>query len=127
MSLHIPISQSLSSNRNKNDELLPKQRALVLEDVDAGIKKTNIAARHNILRQAVYNTIKRYNETGALLSQSRAGRPQALNRAEKRAILRIVRRNPRCSYAALRTKCTATTPASHDAIYRHLKKHYITA
>jgi transposase len=75
MSLHIPISQSLSLNQNKNDELLPKQRALVLEDVDAGIKKTNIAARHNILRQAVYNTIKRYNKTGALLSRSRAGRP----------------------------------------------------
>jgi transposase len=75
MSLYIPISQSLSSNQNKNNELLPKQRALVLEDVDAGMKKTNIAARHNILRQAVYNTIKRYNKTGALLLRSRAGRP----------------------------------------------------
>jgi transposase len=75
MSLNIPISQSLSSNRNKNDELSPEQRALVLEDVDAGIKKTNIAAKHNILRQAVYNIIKRYNKTGALLLRSRAGRP----------------------------------------------------
>jgi hypothetical protein len=67
ISLNLPISQSLSLNRNKNDELSPEQRALVLEDVDAGMKKTDIAARHNILRQAVYDTIKRYNRTGALL------------------------------------------------------------
>jgi transposase len=127
MSLNIPISQSLSSNRNKNEELSPEQRALVLEDVDAGMKKTRIAAKHNISRKAIYDTINRYNDTGALVSRSRAGRPQALNRAGKRAILRIVRRNPRCGYAALRAECTATTPASHDAIYRHLKKHHITA
>jgi transposase len=75
MSLIIPISQSLSSNRNKNKELSPKQRALVLEDVDAGMKKTCIAAKHNILRKAVYDTINRYNDTGALVSRSRAGRP----------------------------------------------------
>ena len=75
MSLNTPISQQLSSNRNKNDELSPKQRALVLGDVDAGIKKTNIAAKHNISRQAVYNTINRYNKTGDLVSRPRAGRP----------------------------------------------------
>jgi hypothetical protein len=61
MSLNIPISQSLSSNRNKNEELSPKQRALVLEDVNAGIKKTRIAAKHNILRKAIYDTINRYD------------------------------------------------------------------
>ena len=127
MSLNTPISQQLSSNRNKNDELSPEQRALVLGDVDAGMKKTDIAAKHNISRQAVYNTINRYNETGDLVSRPRAGRPQALNRAEKRAILRIVRRNPRCRYAALRAKCTTATLASYNAIYRHLKKHYIIA
>jgi transposase len=76
---------------------------LVLDDVDAGMKKTRIAAKHNILRKAIYDTINRYNDTGALVSRSRAGRPQALNRAEKRAILRMVRRNPRCNYAALTT------------------------
>ena len=85
MSLNTPILKSLSLKRNKNNKLSPEQSALVLEDVDAGIKKTNIAARHNISRQAVYNTIKRYNKTGDLLLQSRAGRPRPLT-AQKRGL-----------------------------------------
>jgi len=75
ISLTTPISQSLSLNKNKNNELSPKQRALVLGDVKAGIKKTRIAAKHNILRKAVYNTINRYNKIGSLVLQSRARRP----------------------------------------------------
>ena len=75
MSLNTPISQSLSSNQNKNNELSPEQRALVLADVEAGMKKTDIAAKHNILRKTVYATINRYNKTGGLASRSRAGRP----------------------------------------------------
>jgi transposase len=75
MSLNTPISQLLSLNRDKNNKLLPKQRALVLGDVKAGIKKTYIAAKHNILRNVIYNIIKRYNKTRSLVSRSREGRP----------------------------------------------------
>ena len=47
----------------------------MLGDVKAGIKKTRIAAKHNILRKAIYDTINRYNKTGSLVLQPRVGRP----------------------------------------------------
>ncbi|OCK95446.1 uncharacterized protein K441DRAFT_658869 [Cenococcum geophilum 1.58] len=74
------------------------QRARILSAVEAGEEKIGIATRY---------------------------RPEKLTRRQKRLLLRIVRKNPRIDYAALKYQVAGIT-VQHRTLQRLFKKHHIT-
>jgi transposase len=92
----------ISGNRRLGAELSDIQRAGILSAVEAGEEKTKIAARYRVTRRVIYNTIDRWNNHHTLKSLPRPRRPEKLTQRQKRLLLRIIRRNPRIDYTALK-------------------------
>jgi transposase len=115
----------ISGNRRPGAELLNIQRARILSAVESGEEKTEIATRYYVSRRVIYNTIDRWNNHHTLDSLLRPGAPKKLNRYQKRLLIRIVRRNPRIDYAALKCQVAGVT-VKHKTLYCLLKKYYIT-
>ena len=51
----------ISGNRGPGAELSDTERAAILSAVEAGEKKTEIAARYHVSRRVVYSTLDRWN------------------------------------------------------------------
>jgi transposase len=115
----------ISGNRRPGAELSDVQRAGILSAVEAEEEKIKIAARYRVTRRVIYNTIDRWNNHHTLKSLPRPGRPEKLTRRQKRLLLRIVRRNPRIDYAALKCQAVGVT-VEHRTLQRLFKKHHIT-
>ena len=115
----------ISGNRRPGAELSDVQRAGILSAVEAGEEKTKIAAKYRVSRRVIYNTIDRWNNHHTLKSLPRPGQPEKLTRRQKRLLLRIVRRNPRIDYAALKCQAAGVT-VKHRTLQHLFKKHYIT-
>jgi transposase len=92
----------ISGNRRPGTELLEAARAGIIAASEAGVSKPEIAAEYRVNRSTVYDTINRWKNHHTLESLPRPGQPEKLTRHQKRLLIRIVRRNPRIDYAALK-------------------------
>jgi len=68
----------ISGNRGPGAELSDTQRAAILSAVEAGEKKTEIAARYRVSRRVIYSTLNRWNNHHTLKSLPRPGQPEKL-------------------------------------------------
>jgi len=68
----------ISGNRRPGAELLDTQRAGILSAVEAGEKKTEIAARYRVSRRVIYSTINQWKDHHTLKSLLRPGQPKQL-------------------------------------------------
>jgi transposase len=91
----------ISGNRRKNDELSPHTRSAIMSALANETSPSKIAADHNVSRQTVYNTRKRFESLETFDSRPRKGGPVKFSAYTKRYIYRIARRHPAWSYKAL--------------------------
>jgi transposase len=115
----------ISGNRRPGTELSEAARAGIIAASEAGVSKPEIAAEYRVNRSTVYDTINQWKNHHTLESLPRPGQPKKLTRHQKRLLIRIVRRNPRIDYTALKCQVAGVT-VTHKTLYRLLKKYYIT-
>jgi transposase len=92
----------ISGNRRPGTELSEATRAGIIAESEAGVSKLEIAKEYRVNRSTVYDTINQWKNHHTLKSLPRPGQPEKLTRYQKRLLIRIVRRNPRIDYAALK-------------------------
>jgi transposase len=81
----------LSLNRRAKQEVSPEMRAAIIATVNAGVSQAQAGRTFGLSQQAVSYIIKRFKETGSLLSAPRIGRPSGISERNNRAIVRAVR------------------------------------
>lgn len=114
----------ISSNIRRGKELTPYQRAIIEGAACAGASIAELSEAHNIPKSTIKDTIKQAPLRHEGYSQPRPGRPQKTSEADKRLILRIVRKDPSLTYKQLRE--ATRLEISHDIFYRILKAAGIT-
>ncbi|PHH78933.1 hypothetical protein CDD83_3922 [Cordyceps sp. RAO-2017] len=72
----------ITSERKPKGEITPEARAAIIAAVQAGERKSVIAARFRISPAAVDRTLQRFEKTGQLVSRPRSGRPKTKPVAE---------------------------------------------
>jgi transposase len=115
----------ISGNRGRSCELSPLARAGIIAKHEAGCTHKEIAQEFSCAKRTVIRTINRWKNHNTVTSLPRSGRPEVLNRAQKRAVVRFTRRLPKVEYIDLQ-KETETKHVSRATLYRLLKKHSIT-
>ena len=115
----------ISGNRGRGCELSPLARAGIISQAEAGRTYKELAQDFGCSKRTVRRTINRWKNHNTVASLPRRGRPQKLNRAQKRAVIRLARTLPKIVYTDLQ-KETETEHVSRATFYRLLKKHGIT-
>ena len=114
----------ISGNRAPGAELSAAQRSGILSAVESGKSKGEVARIYQCNPKTVYDTIKRYNNTGTIKSLPGRGRRGFITDYDRRQILRIVRAEPTITYDKILEEigniCCRRT------IYRVLKDSNIT-
>ena len=77
----------------RGNELSEAQRERIIGAHLSGIKQTVISKKLGIPTSTVYDTIKRYKDTGSATPAKRPGRPKSLTQHDKRTLTRIIRGN----------------------------------
>ncbi|KAK4205971.1 hypothetical protein QBC37DRAFT_267810, partial [Rhypophila decipiens] len=92
----------LTANRGKNDELSPAARAAICTLVATGKSQRAVARQFHISDSTVRATIEHWKTYKSFDSKKRSGRKQVLTRAEKRYILRLIKKNRDLAKKALK-------------------------
>ena len=114
----VPLAP-IDPNRSLKKELTPWQRSEIQTYRHIGLTNEHIGRLTNCTPSTVattlnLNTLRNNGET-----RPRSGRPSLLSRRDRRLILRIIRRNPKLTYAALKIESGLTV--SKKTLYRMLK------
>jgi transposase len=113
----------ISSNIIPNKELSPYQRAIIIGRAQAGQKPSQIGKELNIPRDTVKYTLQKDPIRNEAQSIPRSGRPRKLSLRDERAILRILRKNPKITWRELLKESNLNV--SKSTYYRMLKRHNI--
>lgn len=92
-----PLSP-ISSIINPEKELSPTVRAFILGRYTGGEKPKSISNDLQIPLQTIYTTIRRSSSRSHCISKPRTGRPKSLSETAKRAIIRLIKKNPFITY-----------------------------
>ena len=116
--------RAIDGNRGYKQELSIWQRAQISAYKAVGLSNEQIGGRVFCKPTTVQTTLRlnALREEGK--TRPRSGRPPALSRVDRRNILRIVRRNPKITYAILKLEAGVTV--HRNTIYRLLKEEGIT-
>ncbi len=114
----VPLAP-IDSNRSLKKELSLWQRSEIQTYRHIGLTNEHIGRLTNCTPGTVattlqLNTLRKNGET-----RPRSGRPPILTRGDKRLILRIIQRNPKLTYAALKIETGLTV--SKSTLYRMFK------
>jgi transposase len=82
------VGRSMGQHRPRNHELSEQTRAAIVAAYASGQGASKLAQRFGCSRQAVYGTLRRYNETKSNTSKPRQGRPCKLNEGQSIMIIR---------------------------------------
>jgi transposase len=74
-------------------ELSVVERAEVIGAWKCDVSKTEISKRLEIPLRTIYNIIEKYNKEGTVENDKRSGRPKSLSDRDKRALVKVVRKN----------------------------------
>ncbi|KAJ5950537.1 uncharacterized protein N7479_008950 [Penicillium vulpinum] len=83
----------INSNGRRNTELTPKFRVKITEH-EFELSYAKIAARHGLSASIVQYTVEQERLLRDGHSMPRSGRPKALTEGDKRAVIRIIKRDP---------------------------------
>jgi transposase len=100
-SLRKAFANKLDANRMRNGQLSNEQKSCIIYARLNGEKPSILAARYNCHRNTIRNIFNQYQRTYTTTVQPRAGRLPLLNRRERRALFRHMRKDLSASYAAL--------------------------
>ena len=108
----------------KYAELTELERGKVLGLRLAGDSMSEISKKLKISKDAVYNTIKRYENCDGVQSASRSGRPKTLNGDDQKTLEEIINQNNRNSLDQIRETFSVVTgkEVSMRTIRRNLHK-----
>ncbi|PHH70702.1 hypothetical protein CDD80_5786 [Ophiocordyceps camponoti-rufipedis] len=70
-------ASAIVGERKPKGEITPEARAAIIAAVQAGERKSVIAARFRISPAAIDRTLQRFEKTGRLVSRPRSGRPKS--------------------------------------------------
>ena len=115
----------ISRNRRPKAELSEVARAGIIAILEARVSKLKIAADYRVNWSTVYDTINRQKSYYMLKFLLRSRQPENITRHQKRLLLRIIRRNPRIDYIALKCYVIGVIVA-YKTLYRLLKKYDTT-
>ena len=109
----------IDSNRRLKQELTPWQRSEIQTYRNIGLTNEHISrltfcTPGTVATTLDLNTLRTNGKT-----RPRSGRPPALSIRDQSLILRLIRRNPKLTYAALRVE--AGVDVSRSTLYRMLK------
>ena len=90
------------------NELSQFDRASIITLWQEGLSRHQIATRLNMIRSTVSRTINRFEETGAVASRHRSGRPRVTTERQDRYIVQSARRNRFTTFPALRCQYQRT-------------------
>jgi transposase len=119
----VPLAP-IDSNRRLKQELTPWQRSEIQTYRNIGLTNECISRLAFCTPSTVATTLNLNTLRTDGKSRPRSGRPPALSRRDRRLILRIIRRNPKLTYATL--KVEAGVDVSKSTLYRMLKDEGIT-
>jgi transposase len=116
--------KAISGNRGYKQELSVWDRAQISAYKTVGLSNKEIAGKIDCTRKTVASTLRlnALRDEGQTLPRS--GRPPALSRVDRRNILRIVRSNPKITYAILKIEAGVTV--HHNTVYKLLKEEGIS-
>jgi transposase len=114
----------IDPNRALKKELSPWQRGQISAFRDIGLTNAQISKRTFCTPATVATTLRLNTLRNDGETRPRSGRPSALSRRDRRLILRIIRRNLKLTYAALKLEANATV--HKNTLYRMLKDEDIT-
>ena len=97
----LEISGNARTIRGNRKELRDTERAAIVAARQAGVPRRVLADNFDCSIRTINRTVKHFQIHETLRSLPRSGRPEKLNRRQKRYILRLVKRSPRMSWAAL--------------------------
>jgi len=117
------FANKLNANRMKNSQLSNEQKNCIISDRLNGQKPSVLAVRYSCHRNTVTKIFNQYLRTSTTTPQPRTGRPPLLNRRERRALFRHMRKDPSASYDALIKWCrdSLDKKPSRDTIRRVLR------
>src|ERR1700712_2460204 len=95
------LARRINPDRKHRGRLSKYERLSLVQSLSDGEKISVVANRFECHRNTISNIFKRYNEANTLQPKPQSGRPPQLNRREKRAVFRLVRRKPTIPWAAL--------------------------
>ena len=113
----------VSGNRRFNCELTPYQRGIAIGMDFKGAKSSEIEVALDCSRGALRSTLKLAQLRNEGQSQTQAGAPKSYTEANKRNLLRHIRKNPKDSYAQVQKECGMK--CSKSTIKRIIVKHGI--
>jgi lambda repressor-like predicted transcriptional regulator len=129
------IESKRSEVHNKNCELSRDQRAAIWAQFKTGVSAATLANEFGCHRSTIYDTVQRFDEQNNSKSRSRSGRPKRLTEANKRHLVRTVRRDGEIAWKSLIAGCPTRTckntirkalPPSLSRKFRKLKKIILT-
>lgn len=116
--------EPIDANSRVKKELTPTQRARISAYRDVGLTHQQIGAKIFRAPTTIASTLRQNPQRIDFQSLERSGRPPALTRHQKRLILRIIRKNPTITYAALKLEADVTV--HRNTLYHLFKEEGIT-
>jgi transposase len=115
--------QAIDHNINRRHEYSSNIRAGICAAQAFGGSLGEISIHFKVPKSTVKGILKRAPTQPDFESHARSGRPKVYTRYDERHILRIVRRNPKITYAQLKRELNIEF--SNDTFYRILKQYGI--
>src|ERR1700712_1655102 len=99
------LARRINPDRKHRGRLSKYERLCIVQLLLDGEKISVVANRFECHRNTISNIFKRYKEANTLQPKPQSGPPPKLNRRERRAVFRLVRREPTIPWATLIEWC----------------------
>jgi len=97
----LQLSANVRTPSGNRKELTSEERAAIVAARKAGVSRLELAENFQCDVKTITRTVERFKTHNTFKSLPRSGRPEKLNRRQKRYILQLVKRQPRIAWKAL--------------------------
>jgi transposase len=116
--------KAISGNRGYKEELSVWDRAQISAYKSVGLSNKEIAGKLQCALKTVSSTLRLNALRDEGQTRPRSGRPPALSNLDRRNLLRIIRSNPKITYAILKVEAGVTV--HRNTVYKLLKEEGIS-
>jgi transposase len=97
----LEISPNIRTPRGNRKELTTEERAAIIAARRAGVPCHELAKNFNCNVSTITCTVQHFKQRKILKFNPQTGRPEKLNRQQKRYMIQLVKRQPRIAWKAL--------------------------